>query len=179
MKSEIHSNLRDIFWPIFPENDPLKTIFVVRRVHAKCTAFNLQRKLLPIFIKPPKGFGDDSEARLFLDIKDSNFFSFADSHFQHFLQKTKLIYTSDHQPFPAMSPVLQKAWKEEMKRNFQGAATPVKLPQSCHHHPSPDQGSTVGSSIPNRNELSSPLPADITWNKNRAKLSKKQVILGI
>lgn len=66
--------------------------FVVRRVHAKCPAFNLQRKLLPIFIKPPKGFGDGSEARLFLDIKENNFFFFYRLRFSTVLSKKKKIH---------------------------------------------------------------------------------------
>lgn len=130
MKSEIHSNLRDIFWPIFPENDPPKMSFVVRRVHAKCTAFNLQRKLLPIFIKPPKGFGDGSEVRLFPDIKENNFFFFYRIRFSTILSKKKIIYTSDYQSFPEMSPALQKAWKDH-KEEFSGATIPVKA--QCSH----------------------------------------------
>lgn len=102
-------------------------IFVVRRVHAKCIAFNLQRKLLPIFIKPPKAFGDGGEARLFLDIKENNFSFFYRLGFLTFLKKKKFIYTSDYQTFPDMSPALQKAWKDQIKKNFQGAAIP-KLP---------------------------------------------------
>lgn len=160
--------------------------FAVRRVHAKCTAFNLQRKLLPIFIKPPKGFGDGSEARLFLNIKENNFFFLLQTQiFNNSFKKKKnsfILQTISHslkwaQLYRKPGKIMKRNFQEQQSQWRHSAATGA--PQSCHH-PSPDQGSAVSSSIPSRNNLSSPFPADIIWNKKiEYQLSKNQVILDI
>lgn len=149
-------------------------IFVVRRGHAKCTAFNLQRKLLPIFIKPPKGFGDGSEARLFLDTKE-NIFYLLHAHISNNSFRKKIHLHFRLSAIPWNEPSSTESLERSDKVEFSGSSNPREVtgaPQSCHH-PSPDQGRVLGSSIPNRNNLASPLPADTMWKKNRASVKQK------
>lgn len=78
------------------------------------------------FHEASKGFWGWQRSKVIPRYQGDFFFSFTELDFQQFLKKKKIIYTSDHQPFPEMSPALQKGWEYQIKRNFQGAAIPVK-----------------------------------------------------